>query len=73
MRLLHAKTMELKEFVGDDNLPQYAILSHTWGDDEVSLQDLSRSDWKAKAGYLKIRYCCEQAVKEGFDWVWVDT
>lgn len=33
------KTLELKEFF-DDNVPRYAILSHTWGQEEVSFQDL---------------------------------
>jgi len=39
MRLLDASTLEVVE-VRDDDVPDYAILSHTWGRDEVSLQDL---------------------------------
>lgn len=39
MRLIDVETLELKEFV-DDNIPPYAILSHTWGQEEVSFQDL---------------------------------
>lgn len=38
MRLLNISTLELEEF-GTPG-PAYAILSHTWGKDEVSLQDL---------------------------------
>ncbi|KAE9571193.1 Vegetative incompatibility protein HET-E-1 [Colletotrichum fructicola] len=39
MRLINANTLELEEFF-DDNIPRYAILSHTWGQEEVSFQDL---------------------------------
>ncbi|KAI1493190.1 heterokaryon incompatibility protein-domain-containing protein [Biscogniauxia mediterranea] len=35
MRLLHTKTFELHTFIGDDDVPPYAILSHTWGQDEI--------------------------------------
>lgn len=38
MRLLHSTTFEFKVF-NDEELPPYAILSHTWGDEEVSYQD----------------------------------
>jgi hypothetical protein len=38
MRLLHAKELYLKEFF-DAEIPPYAILSHTWGDEEISYQD----------------------------------
>jgi hypothetical protein len=39
MRLLHAATGKMKNFIDDDDIPPYAILSHTWGDDEVTFQD----------------------------------
>ncbi|KAK1833626.1 heterokaryon incompatibility protein-domain-containing protein [Podospora conica] len=38
MRLLNTSTLELDEFVGND-IPPYAILSHTWGDKEATFQD----------------------------------
>lgn len=38
MRLLNTATLEIEDFVGSD-VPEYAILSHTWGDQEVSLQE----------------------------------
>jgi hypothetical protein len=41
MRLINTATLELEEFPG--LVPKYAILSHTWGDDEITLQD-----WKLK-------------------------
>ncbi|KAH8776824.1 heterokaryon incompatibility protein-domain-containing protein, partial [Hyaloscypha sp. PMI_1271] len=39
MRLLNTKTLELKEFI-EKPLQGYAILSHTWGDDEVLYEDM---------------------------------
>jgi len=38
MRLINTRTLKLEEFIGQQ-IPQYAILSHTWGDEEVSYQD----------------------------------
>lgn len=40
MRLINVETLGLEEFFGN-NVPEYAILSHTWGPEEVSLQDLA--------------------------------
>jgi hypothetical protein len=39
MRLLHTRTRKLHSFFGDD-IPAYAILSHTWGEGEVTFQDI---------------------------------
>jgi hypothetical protein len=72
MRLLHSKTLELKEFIGQD-IPPYAILSHTWGDEELSFQDIQRPEAREKKGYNKIRLCCDQASQDGFEYAWVDT
>lgn len=54
---------------------RYAILSHTWGDDneEVSLKDLTSLHGKTKKGYRKIRFCGEQAARDGLQYFWVDT
>jgi len=38
MRLINTKSLDLEEFFEED-IPDYAILSHTWGEEEVSLQD----------------------------------
>jgi Heterokaryon incompatibility protein (HET) len=40
MRLLYAKTHTLGSFEGT-KIPPYAILSHTWGSDEVTYQDIT--------------------------------
>lgn len=76
MRLIHVHSYELREFLGTSStFPSYAILSHTWEDEEVSFQDFQRSlpDATKKKGFTKIKYCCEQAAKDGFEWAWVDT
>jgi hypothetical protein len=64
-----------KDFVGDDKIPPYAILSHTWGAEieEVTFQDFIIGDGKNKAGYGKIRFCGEQARRDGLQYFWVDT
>ncbi|CAN9317584.1 unnamed protein product [Alternaria alternata] len=60
----------------DDNaIPPYAILSHTWGADteEVTFTDLTKSSGKDKPGYKKIRFCGEQASRDGLEYFWIDT
>jgi Heterokaryon incompatibility protein (HET) len=63
-----------KNFVQED-IPPYAILSHTWGadDDEVTFRDLENGSGKSKTGYAKIQFCREQAKKDGLQYFWVDT
>jgi hypothetical protein len=58
-----------------DNIPPYAILSHTWGEDhdEVNFKDLTTSPWKTKARYKKLRFCAGQAARDGLKHYWVDT
>jgi hypothetical protein len=62
-----------KDFL--DNIPCYAILSHTWGADteEVTFRDLVDGMGKSKTGYDKIRFCGEQARRDGLRYFWVDT
>lgn len=72
MRLLHTQTLELEEFL-ENATPAYAILSHTWEQEEVTYQDMQGPVGKQKAGYTKIRRCCEQAAQDGYEYVWIDT
>ena len=74
MRLLHAESIQLRSFE-ENAIPRYAILSHTWGDDEVSFQDLhgSAAAAKRKIGYQKIKYVCQHALAQHLQYVWVDT
>ncbi|KAK0649212.1 heterokaryon incompatibility protein-domain-containing protein [Cercophora newfieldiana] len=73
MRLINTRTLDIKEFTGGA-LPPYAILSHTWGDEELTLQDMLEKDKaRRKAGFAKVEECCRQALKDGLEWAWVDT
>jgi Heterokaryon incompatibility protein (HET) len=64
-----------KDFVGNDIVPPYAVLSHTWGEDEdeVTFNDLQTRTGRSKAGYKKIQFCGEQAAKDGLNHFWIDT
>ena len=75
MRLLNVQTLYFEEFVGEvgDGIPLYAILSHTWGAEEVSYRDHVDQQSLSKKGYDKINSCCRLADSEGFQYVWIDT
>ncbi|KAH8668817.1 heterokaryon incompatibility protein-domain-containing protein [Xylariales sp. PMI_506] len=74
MRLIHTESLEVQEFFGDQ-VPDYAILSHTWGKGEVTLQDmrLGTREVMMKPGFQKIQSTCTQALVDGHDWAWIDT
>jgi hypothetical protein len=73
MRLLNTSTDGFEEFIGTD-IPAYAILSHTWGEGEVSYKDMTTdSSYKEKKGYEKIKMTCRIARQEGILYAWVDT
>ena len=77
MRLLEIKSPCEFSLTKDliDNIPPYAILSHTWGEDnkEVTFNDFATSAGKSKAGYKKIQFCGEQAARDSLQYFWVDT
>jgi hypothetical protein len=58
-------------------VPAYAILSHTWGEEEVIYQELEKGKDRCKivdkAGWRKIQFCAEQAKEDGLEYFWVDT
>ncbi len=66
--------MQLEEYFGS-NIPRYAILSHTWGEDEVSFADFTQNKTNAvaKKGYAKIDHTCRQALENKLLYAWVDT
>jgi hypothetical protein len=72
MRLLNTTKRKLEEFAGSE-IPPYAILSHTWEENEISFQDIKGADVVEKVGYEKIRNTCSMAADNGFDYVWIDT
>ncbi|KAF1964673.1 hypothetical protein BU23DRAFT_585460 [Bimuria novae-zelandiae CBS 107.79] len=64
----------LTENLISDDVPPYAILSHTWQDGhEVTFDDLLAGNGKDKAGYKKILFCARQAQRDGLDYCWVAT
>ncbi|KAH8819869.1 heterokaryon incompatibility protein-domain-containing protein [Xylogone sp. PMI_703] len=62
MRLIHVKTFKLEEFF-NETIPSYAILSHTWGndDEEVSFRDITEGNIKTISE------------KDGLKYAWIDT
>jgi hypothetical protein len=74
LRLQGEEELRLIEF-HDDNTPPYSILSHTWGLEEVTFEDITTGMNHAvtKAGYRKIDFCGKQAKKDGLEYFWVDT
>jgi hypothetical protein len=76
MRLLEFNTdgeLSLTTFFADKIPQKYAILSHTWEAEEVTFEDLQNETGMKKAGYQKIRFCGEQARRDGLQYFWVDT
>ncbi|PVH77971.1 hypothetical protein DL98DRAFT_561393 [Cadophora sp. DSE1049] len=76
MRLLQSDdngNLSLTEFF-ESAIPNYAILSHRWGTDEVTFKDLTDGISKSKAGgYSKIQFCGEQARRDSLKYFWVNT
>ncbi|KAI6019327.1 heterokaryon incompatibility protein-domain-containing protein, partial [Pisolithus microcarpus] len=65
----------------DDKTTSYAILSHRWGVEVgykemtglMKMEERKRDEVRQRAGYQKIIKSCEQAKKDGYVWLWVDT
>ncbi|KAM6534548.1 hypothetical protein FALCPG4_004180 [Fusarium falciforme] len=75
MRLLHTRNLQLETFIGKKT-PGYAILSHTWGDDEVLFQDLESGpaqNWREGRGASKVLGAAAQAASDGHTYIWIDT
>lgn len=93
MRLLETtdgRTYNLTDdFIHKDQIPAYAILSHTWEEgQEVTFENLvedKSSSYRklrttlrlpprsGKGGYDKLRFCAKQAKRDGLRYFWVDT
>ncbi|KAI6141592.1 hypothetical protein BKA82DRAFT_4200189 [Pisolithus tinctorius] len=77
--ITHARPEIITEL--DDQTTRYAILSHRWGA-EVSYEEMiglmkmeehEREEIRQRQGYRKIIKSCEQAMKDGYKWLWNDT
>jgi hypothetical protein len=80
MRLLKRNSANQVSFtrdLSDEELPKYAILSHTWGADEeeVKYEDIvdGLGTTKPGIGSAKIRFCMQQIQQDQLDYFWVDT
>jgi hypothetical protein len=74
MWLINTTTIKLQWF-DDTDLPYYAILSHTWGKEEISLQEMESPtpETFSKLGYQKITGACSLTKKRYLEWIWIDT
>ncbi|UKZ73057.1 hypothetical protein TrVFT333_000697 [Trichoderma virens FT-333] len=73
MRLINTETLTLSEFLETD-IPRYAILSHTWEDQEVTFQDFPHDATRSrKKGFAKLQKLCELARQDGLQYAWADT
>jgi len=70
-RLLYTGKLKVEEFLG--KVPRYAILSHTWHEEEVTLQDMQGDPPVNKKGFSKIQMSCYLAQIRSYDYIWVDT
>jgi hypothetical protein len=72
MRLLNSCSWGIRDFLSDDDIPPYSILSHTWGDEEINFRDwksISSKELENMAGHKKFMHSCLQAAEEGIEWV----
>jgi hypothetical protein len=74
LRLNENGDLSLVEYQGND-IPRYAILSHTWGADheEITFRDLVEGTGADKLGYKKVLFSKQQAAKDRLQYFWIDT
>jgi KaiC/GvpD/RAD55 family RecA-like ATPase len=84
MRLLYVDTDGrlccTKDYIVEREIPSYAILSHTWKEDqEVTFADLQyvgnveNITAQHDEGYRKIRFCAQQAKRDNLEYFWIDS
>jgi hypothetical protein len=79
MRAINTTTLQLHDVDPEDSDIRYAILSHTWDNDEVLFDDvrnLGPGELTANVrnkGASKVINSCIQAKQDGYDYIWVDT
>lgn len=74
--LINTSTLKIEVFHAAK--PAYAILSHTWEDDEVSFKDLHEDGstspaWTNKQGSFKVKHICRQARYDRLDYIWIES
>ncbi|KAF1914815.1 hypothetical protein BDU57DRAFT_520013 [Ampelomyces quisqualis] len=79
MRLIERKDNGVCSLVkfNRQEIPPYAILSHTWGtdDEELTFQELQANTpgIQEKRGYAKLDFCATQASRDNLRYFWLDT
>ena len=65
-------TLRFGEFFSS-KVPKYCILSHRWGEDEVTYEDVKQQKINvASKGYHKLYGACRLAKTLGYEWIWAD-
>ncbi|KAE8149992.1 ankyrin repeat-containing domain protein [Aspergillus avenaceus] len=77
MRLLSTEETECGGFIIHDffsrEKPEYAVLSHTWENEEMTFQEIVTGRAVDKQGFRKIKDCCARARLENIQYIWIDT
>ena len=77
MRLLSTDTqfgLTVKYFEDPNCCPQYGVISHVWGKDELLYVDIVNSDYdRTWDNYKKVVACCEAARRRRLQYVWINT
>ncbi len=73
MWLPNVETMHLEPFQEEWHQINYTVLSHCWGDQEVTFQNINSGNSEHLAGYRKILACCKRTRLEQYKHTWIDT
>ena len=74
MWFLNTTTRRLEAFNNERDIRNgYAVLSHRWGEDEVTFDEIHLPESRTKQGYRKIDFACNHAAKDGYEYIWIDT
>lgn len=72
MRLLNVNTLQFGDFF-NSQVPKYCILSHRWGADEVTHENVKQQKFNQYSpGFHKLAGACKLAQKCGYTWIWAD-
>jgi hypothetical protein len=77
MRLINTETLRLEEFF-NKAISAYAILSYTWGENELVFADYEQRTHQnleniPDPAASKVRHFCQQAAKDGHKYAWINT
>ncbi|KAL5365502.1 ankyrin repeat-containing domain protein [Aspergillus floccosus] len=75
MRLIHIEEggHQLSMTEVNRDVAKYAILSHTWGEEEITFDDMWNGRRTDSGGYRKIQECCATAAINNYQYLWADT